>query len=214
MTRPKRSPALAGVTTAPYLVPVMGEVAALLDAAERVLVACGRAEDEHADRAVSLAASIDPAILPVGAVVGAGLPAPLAGCLAYRALRRLGAALQPVLDEAVAADGPVGFRVVSVDTTDLALLGQAAAQLTSRHRMRHGALGDALEALHDSSTEPPDDRHPAALGCLLAVLVPVVDPAAVALAEIAGDRVPPGPAARQAHRDVQARVLARLHRAR
>lgn len=207
MTRPQHSPAPAGPTTARYLVPVLGEVAALLDAAERVLVACGRAEDEQADRAVTLAASIDPTILPVGAVVGAGLPAPLAGRLAYRALRRLGAALQPALGEVVADDGPVGFRVVSVDTTDLALLGQAAAQLTSRHRTRHGALGAALDTLGDGLDEPPDDRHPAALGCLLAVLVPVVDPAAAALA---GDPAP----TRLAHREVGARVLARLHRAR
>ncbi|MFC5061016.1 hypothetical protein [Actinomycetospora atypica] len=213
MTRPERSPALAGVTTAAYLVPVIGEVAALLGAAERVLAACARAEDQHAERAVAIAASVDPATLPVGAVVGAGLPVPLAGRLAHRALHRLGAALHPVLGEA-AGDGPVGFRVVSVDTTDLALLGQAAAQLTNRHRTRHGALGDALHALGGAPGEPPDHQHPAALGCLLAVLVPVVDPAAVALAEVAGDRVPLDPAARQAHRDVQARVLARLHRAR
>lgn len=220
MTRPQRRPAAAGVTTARYLVPVVPEVASLLGAAERVLVACGRAEDQHADRAVAIAASIDPVTLPVGAVVGAGLPVPLAGRIAFRALQRLAVALRPVLvgDRGgwTTTDGGtlVAFRVLSVDTTDLALLGQAAAQLTSRHRTRHGVLGDTLDVLASGGDEPPEDRHPAALGCLLAVLVPVVDPAAATIAEAAADRVTLGSAAVQAHRDVRDRVLARLQRAR
>src|ERR1700712_4241224 len=163
-----------GRTTAPYLVPEVPEVAALLGAAERVLVACGRAEDAHADRAVRLAAAVDPGTLPVQALVGPGLPVPLARRIAFRALQRLAVALRPALRPETRAwtttDGGsvVAFRVVRVDTTDLAILGQAAAQLTHPRRTREGTLGGAVESLGSRSGEPPEHRHPAALGCLLA----------------------------------------------
>jgi hypothetical protein len=120
----------------------------------------------------------------------------------------------------------VAFHALRVDTTDLAILGQAAAQLTHPRRTRDGTQGAAVATLAGDGGEPPDDRHPAALGCLLAVLVPVVDPVAATLhaavvasqedhgtprvpARLTGDAV-----ARPAHREVSRRVLARLGRAR
>src|ERR1700712_2653656 len=176
---PRRHPSAGpepsgGRTTAPYLVPEVPEVAALLGAAERVLVACGRAEDAHADRAVRLAAAVDPGTLPVQALVGPGLPVPLARRIAFRALQRLAVALRPALRPETRAwpttDGGsvVAFRAVRVDTTDLAILGQTAAQLTHPRRTREGTLGGAVESLGSRSGEPPEHRHPAALGCLLA----------------------------------------------
>jgi hypothetical protein len=176
---------------------------------------------------------VDPCTLPLQAVVGPGLPVPLAGRIAFRALQRLAVALRPVLypgsctQAASDGDGPVAFHALRVDTTDLAILGQAAAQLTHPRRTREGTLSAAVAMLAvEDGREPPDDRHPAALGCLLAVLVPVVDPVAATLhaavvasqedhgtprvpARLTGDAV-----ARPAHREVSRRVLARLGRAR
>jgi hypothetical protein len=231
MTRPERRPrtdrrpaeaAPAGPTTAPYLAPAVPEVAALLGASERVLVACGRAEDAHADRAMRVAASVDPCTLPVSAIVGPGLPAPLAARVAFRALQRLAVALRPVLRQApgtwTTPDGTdiPAFRALQVDTTDLAILGQAAARLTHPRRAREGSLGAALETLHAGAGEPPDHRHPAALGCLLAVVVPVVDPVAGALHAVAAelDDVTLDAPLVEAHREVGRRVVARLQRAR
>jgi hypothetical protein len=167
------------------------EVAALLGASERVLVACGRAEDDHADRAIRIAATADSCTLPVTAIVGPALPVPLASRVAFRALRRLAVALRPVLREtagswtASSGSDVMAFRALRVDTTDLALLGRAATRLTHPRRAREGTLGAALGALLDGSGEAPDHRHPEALGCLLAVLVPVDDPAAVTVHEAA-----------------------------
>jgi hypothetical protein len=216
--RPGRRAAASGEgTTAPYLVPAVPEVATLLGAAERVLVACGRAEDAHADRAVRLAAAVDPCTLPVGAVVGPALPVPLARRIAFRALQRLAVALRPALcpdpDPWRAPDGAavVPFAAVQVDTTDLAILGQAAAQLTHPRRTREGTLGGAVESLRGGLREPSGDRHPAALGCLLAVVVPVVDPLAAAVHDAAAGEGPVlDAAAAEAHREVGERVLARL----
>jgi hypothetical protein len=202
-------------------VPAVPEVAALLGASERVLVACGRAEDAHADRAIRLAAAVDPCTLPVGAVVGPGLPVPLARRIAFRALQRLAVVLRPALLPdpgpwtTPAGDEAVAFRALWVDTTDLAILGQAAAQLTHPRRTREGTLGAAMATLGPG--EPPGHRHPAALGCLLAAVAPVVDPAAAALHEAA--RQCPGrlvldPTAAEAHRETGRRVLARLRRTR
>ena len=241
MTRPERRPrtdrgpgtrrpadagaaAPAGPTTAPYLAPAVPEVAALLGAAERVLVACGRAEDDHADRAVRVAASVDPCTLPVTAVLGPGLPAPLASRVAFRALQRLAVALRPAMRRSPGAwTAPgggdlVAFRALRVDTTDLAILGQAAARLTHPRRSREGSLGAALDALHPGPGEPPENRHPAALGCLLAVIVPVVDPVAGALHAVAAqahtEDLVLDTAMHEAHREVGRRVLARLQRTR
>jgi len=218
---PRRHPAEPDRrTTGPYLVPVVPEVAALLGAAERVLVACGRAEDAHADRAVRIAGTVDPFTSPVGAVVGPGLPVPLARRIAFRALQRLAVALRPVLiadtEPWRAPDGGavVPFAAVRVDTTDLAILGQAAAQLTHPRRTREGTLGGAVESLRGEHAEPPDHRHPAALGCLLAVVVPVLDPAAAAVhtAAVGGseERAVLDADVLEAHREVGGRVLARL----
>jgi hypothetical protein len=227
--RPLRHPAVGpGAsgerTTAPYLVPAVPEVAGLLGASERVLVACGRAEDAHADRAIRLAATLDPGTLPVGAVVGPGLPVPLARRIAFRALARLAVALRPALtpDRSpwTTADGDdvVAFRAVRVDTTDLAILGRAAVQLTHPRRTREGTLGGAVESLRAGTGEPPEQRHPAALGCLLAVVVPVVDPVAVALHDAARKECPGrlvlDAAILEAHREMGRRVLARLRRTR
>ncbi|MCD2197946.1 hypothetical protein LQ327_31705 [Actinomycetospora endophytica] len=227
MSRPERRPgtrrpvdtAPSGPTVASYLAPVVPEVAALLGAAERVLVACGRAEDAHADRAIRIAATTDSCTLPVTAVVGPGLPVPLASRVAFRALQRLAVALRPVLREAPGAwtspagDDLVAFRALRVDTTDLAILGQAAARLSHPRRTREGTLGGAIESLGPG--EPPDHRHPAALGCLLAVVVPVVDPVAVTLHE-AAQRHPDVPvldaAILAAHREVGRRVVGALSR--
>jgi hypothetical protein len=227
--RPLRHPAVGpGApgerTSAPYLVPAVPEVAALLGASERVLVACGRAEDAHADRAVRLAAAVDPCTLPVGAIVGPGLPVPLARRIAFRALQRLAVALRPALTPDPSpwatpdGDPVVAFRTLRVDTTDLAILGQAAAQLTHTRRTREGTLGGAMESLRAATGEPPEHRHPAALGCLLAVVVPVVDPVAVRLHDAAGKECPGrrvlDPATAEAQREMGRRVLARLQRAR
>ena len=227
--RPDGSPSggassAAGRTTAAYLVPAVPEVAALLGASERVLVACGRAEDAHADHAFRIAATVDPGTLPVGAVVGPGLPVPLARRIAFRALQRLAVALRPALRPDphpwTTPDGVdvVAFRALRVDTTDLAILGQAAAQLTHPRRTREGTLGSAVESLGGGTGEPPEHRHPAALGCLLAVVVPVVDPVAVAVHDAAGrecpDRLVLGAATAEAHRELGRRVLARLRRTR
>ncbi|NMO91500.1 hypothetical protein [Actinomycetospora sp. TBRC 11914] len=223
-SRPRRDPSTAtpdGRTTAAYLAPAVPEVAALLGAAERVLVACGRAEDAHADRAIRLAAAVDPATLPVHAVVGPGLPVPLARRIAFRALQRFAVALRPALGrEPGTWPGPgrrdvVAFRALRVDTTDLAVLGQAAAQLTHPRRTREGTLGAAVESLGGGAGEPPADRHPAALGCLLAVVVPVVDPVAAAVHEVAAAEHPLLDAATlEAHHELGCRVLSRLRRAR
>jgi hypothetical protein len=197
------------------------EVAALLGASERVLVACGRAEDAHADRAVRLAAAVDPCTLPVGAVVGPGLPVPLARRIAFRALQRVAVALHPALlpDPGLwttpDGDDVVAFRALRVDTTDLAILGQAAVQLTHPRRTREGTLGAAMVSLGPG--EPPGHRHPATLGCLLAALVPVVDPVAKALHEAAGEcpgRLVLDAATAGAQREMGRRVLARLRRTR
>jgi hypothetical protein len=187
-------------------------------------VACGRAEDAHADRAFRIAAAVDPCTLPVGAVVGPALPVPLARRIAFRALQRLAVALRPALRPdpqpwaTPDGDDVVAFRALRVDTTDLAILGQAAAQLTHPRRTREGTLGGAVESLGPGRGEPPEHRHPAALGCLLAVVVPVVDPVAVTVHDAAG-RPCPGrlaldTATAEAHREMGRRVLARLQRAR
>jgi hypothetical protein len=220
-TRRPADPAPSGPTTAPYLAPAVPEVAALLGASERVLVACGRAEDDHADRAIRIAATADPCTLPVSALVGPALPAPLASRVAFRALQRLALALRPVLRETSGVWSTPGrgdvaaFRALRVDTTDLALLGQAAARLTHPRRTREGTLGVALGALRDESGEAPDHRHPAALGCLLAVLVPVVDPVALTVYD-AAQRHPDVPvldaAALEAHREIGRRVVGALAR--
>jgi hypothetical protein len=196
------------------------EVAALLGASERVLVACGRAEDAHADRAIRLAAALDPGTLPVGAVVGPGLPVPLARRIAFRALQRLAVALRPALapDQhpwtTPDGDDVVAFRALRVDPTDLAILGRAAVQLTHPRRTKEGTLGGAVESLGGGTGEPPEHRHPAALGCLLAVVVPVLDPVALVLHDLAG-RECAGPlvldaTSAKAHREMGRRVLARL----
>ncbi len=202
---------------APYLAPRVPEVAALLDAADRVLAACGRAEDAHADRTVRLAAAVDPCTLPLRAVVGPGLPVPLANRTAFRALQRLAVGLRPVLHPgpvpwpAPGEDGPVTFHALRVDTSDLAILEQAAVLLTHPRRRREGTLGVAISTLAPGGGEPADDRHPAALGCLLAVLVPV-DPAALDLHTAAAVGTDAGTF--DARREVGRRVLARLRRAR
>jgi hypothetical protein len=203
MSRPDRRPgtrrradtAPSGPTTAPYLAPAVPEVAALLGASERVLVACGRAEDDHADRAIRIAATADSCTLPVTAVVGPALPVPLAARVAFRALQRLAVALRPVLRETPGAwttpggDDVVAFRALRVEA--------------------------ALSALHDGCGEPPDHRHPEALGCLLAVLVPVVDPVAVTVHE-AAQRHPDvsdlDASTLEAHREVGRRVVGALAR--
>lgn len=220
-TRRRADPAPSGPAAGPYLVPAVPEVAALLGASERVLVACGRAEDDHADRAIRIAATADSCTLPVTAVVGPALPVPLAARVAFRALQRLAVALRPVLRETPGAwttaggDDVVAFRALRVDTTDLALLGHAAARLTHPRRTREGTLGAALGALHDGCGEPPDHRHPEALGCLLAVLVPVVDPVAVTVHQ-AAQRHPDVPVLDvttvEAHRELRRRVTGALAR--
>jgi hypothetical protein len=217
------SPA-GGGTIAPYLVPAVPEVAALLGASERVLVACGRAEDAHADHAFRIAATVDPCTLPVSAVVGPGLPVPLARRIAFRALQRLAVALRPALRPdprpwtTPEGDEVVAFRALRVDTSDLAILGQAAVRLTHPRRTREGTLGGAIASLGDGADEPPGHRHPAALGCLLAVVVPVVDPAAVAVHDAGGEECPDrlvlDAATTEAHREIGRRLLARLQRTR
>jgi hypothetical protein len=217
MSRPDRraglrrpaDPAPSGPTVAPFLAPAVPEVAALLGAAERVLVACGRAEDDHADRVLRIAATADPCTLPVSAVVGPALPVPLASRVAFRALRRLSVALRPVLRE-TASDDVVAFRALRVDTADLALLDRAARRLTHRRRSREGTLGAALDGLRDRHGGFPDHRHPAALGCLLAVLLPVVDPVAATVHDTA--RHHPAGAALEAHRELGRRVVGALSR--
>jgi hypothetical protein len=208
---------VADLTTAVrFLVPVVPEVPALLDAARGVLAACAAAEDDRTERALWIARAADAWTVPVGAVVGSGLPAPLAGRVAWQALSRLAAVVEPAYREGPDHwTGPDGrpltaFRPVSADPDDLALLERAAARLTSARRRREGALAAALAVLGDD-----EDRHPAALGCLLAVLVPVADRATMALHRAA--RVPHRPLdaeARDAHRAVRARVLDRLAAAR
>jgi hypothetical protein len=226
LRHPAAGPGASGErTTASYLVPAVPEVAALLGASERVLVACGRAEDAHADRAIRLAAALDPGTLPVGAVVGPGLPVPLARRIAFRALQRLAVALRPALTPdqhpwtTPEGDDVVGFRALRVDTTDLAILGQATVQLTHPRRTREGTLAGAVESLGSGGDdEPPEHRHPAALGCLLAVVVPVVDPIAIVLHDAAGKecagRLIIDATTAEAHREMGRRVLARLQRAR
>jgi len=80
------------------------------------------------------------------------------------------------------------------------------------------AVYTGVESLGDGAGEPPEHRHPAALGCLLAVVVPVVDPVAVAVHDAAGrgcpDRLVLGAATAEAHRELGRRVLARLRRTR
>jgi hypothetical protein len=75
-----------------------------------------------------------------------------------------------------------------------------------------------MESLRAGTGEPPEHRHPAALGCLLAVVVPVVDPVAVRLHDAAGKECPGrrvlDPATAEAQREMGRRVLARLQRAR
>lgn len=207
-------------TTVPLLAPAVPEVPALLDAAERVLAACAAAEDERAERALWIARAADPWTLPLGAVVGSGLPAPLAGRAAWHALARLAATLRPAhragAERWAAPDGTArtAFVPVSAEPADLELLTRAAARLTSPRRRREGALAAALVALGEDG-EPRDEQHPAALGCLLAVLVPVEDPATVVLHHLArttGRYLDDG--ALDAHRQVRARVLARLRAAR
>lgn len=199
-------------TAAPCLVPAVPEVPALLDAADRVLAACAAAEDDRTERALWIARAADAWTVPVGAVVGSGLPAPLAGRVAWHALGRVATAVR-----AAHRDGPehwtgpdggmlTAFRPVSADPADLALLGRAAARLTSSRRRREGALAAALAVLDDE-----EDRHPAALGCLLAVLVPVQDRATTALYRAArAPRRPLDGDALAAHRHVRAQVLGRL----
>jgi hypothetical protein len=212
----RRADPVAPGTTA-FLVPAVPEVAALLGAAERVLVACGRAEDDHADRAFRIAATADPGTLPVTAVVGPALPAPLAARVALRALQRVAVALRPVVGDPAEGwatpDGGtvVAFRAVLVDPADLAVLRRAAARLTHPRRSREGTLGVALGGLDDSGGEPPDHRHPAALGCLLAVLLPVDDPVARAVHEAASSESPVlDAAALGAHRELGRRVVGAL----
>lgn len=203
-------------TTVACLVPAVPEVPALLHAARQVLAACAAAEDERTERALWIARAADAWTVPVGAVVGSGLPAPLAGRAAWHALGRLAAAVEPAYREGPDHwTGPDGgsltaFRPVSADPDDLTLLERAAARLTSPRRRREGALAAALAVLGDD-----EDRHPAALGCLLGVLVPVRDRATVALQQAA--RAPYRPLdaeALDAHRAVRGQVLDRLAAAR
>jgi hypothetical protein len=108
-----------------------------------------------------------------------------------------------------------------VDTTDLVVLDQAARRLT-RARGAGGALGAGLALLDPGGREPRDDRHPAALGCLLAVVVPAVDPVALALHDLAARSAPRrgsdggglvlDDAGVAAHVEVGRRLVARLHR--
>jgi hypothetical protein len=150
-------------------------------------------------------------------VVGPGLPVPLSGGVALDALRRVTGGLTTAAATWRTGTGRrlPAFRALQVDTTDLAVLGMAAAQLTPP-RPAEGALGAALDAVARGGGEPPDDRHPAALGCLLAVLVPVIDPAVVTLHGFAvrGGDATLSEAGVGAHREVVCRVLARLRRAR
>jgi hypothetical protein len=204
--------------------PVVPEVPELLAAAERVLLTCAEVERATLDRSVAVAATIDPTLTPPLAVVGAGLPRSLADRAALRALRRVALALHPRVPGETAGwwtpDGRerlVEFRAAVVDARDLPLLADAAAQLTHPRRSREGMLGQVREQLVGDADEPPGDRHPDALGCLLASVLPVDDADTVALQRVAREvrRGAAGPVvlderAHAAHRALTARVLGRL----
>lgn len=210
------------------LVPAVPEVAELLAAAERVLLTCAEVEDEQGRRILAVAGALDPVLTPPLAIVGPGLPRPLADRVALRALRRLALALHPTVPGDVGGwwapggrDRLVEFRAVVVDARDLPLLADAAAHLSHPRRPREGAMGRVRERLGPGCAETPDDRHPDALGCLLATVVPVDDPETLALHRVAHHaRVTarPGPVigvvlderTLTAHRAVAARIPRRL----
>lgn len=228
------APALPDLADAPprargaALVPALPEIAALLAAAERVLLTCAEVEDDRGRRLLSVAAALDPTLTPPAALLGPGLPRPLADRVALRALRRLALALHPSVPGDVGGwwapgghEPVVEFRAVVVDARDLPLLADAAAHLSHSRRSREGALALVRERLGEDVGEPDEpvtDRHPDALGCLLATILPVDDPATVTVHRVAREareaRAAPGivldEPALAAHRALGARILRRL----
>lgn len=208
----------------PVVVPVVPEVPELLATAERVLLTCAEVEREDVERTRTVASVVDPVHTPPVAVVGPGLPHCLADRAAVRALRRLALALHPSVPGDAAGwwspDGRerlVEFRAAIVDARDLPLLADAASALAHPRCSREGTLGRARARLAGDAAEPPADRHPDALGCLLASVLPVDDADTVALQRVArevrGGALGPvvlDDAAHAAHRAVTRRVLRRL----
>lgn len=230
LSESRRTPITPGLDAAPprartaVVTPVVPEVPDLLAAAERVLLTCADVERESLARTAAVASAIDATLTPPLAVVGPGLPRSLADREALRALRRVALALHPRIPGDAAGwwtpDGRerlVEFRAAVVDARDLPLLADAAAHLAHPRRSREGMLGRVREQLTGDAAEPPSDRHPDALGCLLASVLPVDDADTVALQRVAREvrRGAAGPVvlderAHAAHRAVTARVLARL----
>jgi hypothetical protein len=220
-----------------YLAPDVPETLALVTAAGTVLIACGRAEDHARPRRGPPGGpdDSDPAgtgegwacVDPLAAFEAcqAQLPSPVAGKAAFAALHRVVTALRPALHRHPEPALPVWWgpdgnrvaplRLVAPGDGDLQVLAAAAACLTHPTPALATVLDRLCPGLQDTDDGGHDDRHPAALGCLLAVLVPVADPDTELLAVYAqgdgeGDGVRLDARGRAAHRRVTTRMTTAL----
>ena len=111
----------------------------------------------------------------------------------------------------------IEYRAVVVDARDLPLLAEAAAALVRPPRAHEDALARVRERLGAGAGEPPADRHPEALGCLLATILPVDDAETVVVHGVAREAragsagaVVLDERAHAAHRALGRRILRRL----